>query len=439
MDPLTVAAGVMAVGALVQLYNGEEQRGADKKRLDEIEQNFANVVPPEYNVKITDAPDLIMQKIKRPDLPSAQGLNLNALTPEMYKKIATFKPEIAPYIQEAAPDIIKKTGDMQKGRDAQLAALKRMQDIGGGEFDPQYQEMVQKSQRAAQGEAQSRGASIMQDFNRRGIGGSGMELAAKMGASSQAMDRNAQVGLSAASQAYQNRLNALMNGADLGGQIQNQEMDLQNRNANIINSFNQRVAAGRQGWENNRAGTLNDANLLNINANQAIGNANVDLKNKFAVDQQGRRDDMLKYQDDQAKWGYNADLQERAYGNALKTDRANWDRQGILDQNNLKQTAYNDYLKKLSGMSGASMAGLENSRMATQDRNQAIQGLSNAAMIYGTGQQDMQDRQNQRQSDADNYRNRAAAEANLQVYKQNGRFMDEDEMKKYKYGYSGSY
>jgi hypothetical protein len=389
MDPLTIAAAGSVIGGLVQAYNAAKARDANKAELDKIEQKFNELVPPEYDMSITDPPEQITQRIKSPEFANA-NFDLKSFTPEDYKLVGKYAPEVAQLVKEAAPTLINKTGDMKTGRDAQLKALQRFSQIGAGEFDPEYQEAVTKSRLNAQAEAQSRQNSILQDFARRGQANSGLSLAAQIGGASNAMNTNAMQGLEAASQAYQNRLNALSQGAQLGSQISNEDRSLQAQNADIINAFNQRMAAGQNQYEQNRANMLNQAQLQNLQAAQGIANQNTEARNQAALADRNRLDELAKYttnrNDDLSKYNYNTQVQERDTQNQLAAQRAAWMAQQKAAQNQLKSQSYDDIYRKTSGAAGMAQQRGQNAMQGAADMNSAISGLTGLGMTYAMAQ-----------------------------------------------------
>ena len=398
MAAMAVAAGAMVVGGLIQAYNAEQARGAEKKRLEEIKRLYEKLKPPNYDYSIEDPPELHAKALQQPQFSSAQAApqwNLDKLDPEDLKVVQKFTPQVAPLIMEEQPQLIEKTPEMKEGLDAQKSALRKFMSIGEGDgYDPEHAQRVQEARRRAQSEAQSRGASIMQDFERRGLGGSGMELAAKMGASSQAMDRNAQLGLAAETDAYRNQLNALAQGANIGGQVYSQEQGTQARNADIINAFNQRMSKRHQDWEQMRADTLNAADLRNIQEAQRIADHNTMGRNDAARQHQQRMDDLTKFnyaaqqqernrQDDLSKWKYNAAGQERAYGDAREILQKKWRQDNVDRMNNFKDKNFANANAIISGKAGMAQALNQSDIGRAQDRNAAIQGLSNLGMMYG--------------------------------------------------------
>jgi hypothetical protein len=390
MDPLTVTVLASSVlSGIVQYYNAEKARKASKDRLNEIERLFNEIKPPDYDVSIIDPPEMHTEALKRPEFSGAMSApkwNLQKLDLKDLEKVQDFVPQIAPMIEEAKPQLIQMNREMQEGRDAQKTALRRFMEVGQGDYDPEYQQRVQNAKRQAQAQAQSRTDSILQDYERRGVSGSGLELAAQMQGSADAMDRNAMLGLDAETQAYKNQLNALAQGAQLGGQIQNQEMALQGNNADIINAFNQRMTKRFQDWEQMRADALNQADLMNIQEAQRIADFNTKQGNQSSISDRSRMDDLARYNtefsrnerdrmDDVGKWNYGQDLADRDYIDNREILRKQW-QQGNIDQKN--KTLDRDFENRMAVLKGK--AGIADQRTQADfsrvaDQNQAIQGV----------------------------------------------------------------
>ena len=319
---VAIAAGT----ALAQWYNSEKSRAASKEDRKRIE-------------------DLI-RKFQSEDAGQA------SISPEEYKLLGTYTPEIANYVKEKAPEVIKTNDAMREGQGAQLDALRRLRDISRQEKDPALMAQLDLAAQRAQSEAQSRQQSVLQDAQRRGQGGALGTLVSQMQGNESAMSRNAEQGRNAAIEAYRNKLSAMRDSATLGGQIRGQEIDLQSRNANIINSFNQRAATGANQYLQGAADTRNRAQMYNLENAQGISDKNVQSKNQFA------------------QFNRNADNNNRM-----------------------------NYLNALTGnMKGA----MGDRQQYGQDMNQAIQGVGNAGVsgyMYGQNQDNFntaQDRQDRR-------------------------------------------
>ena len=395
MDPMTMALAIGASG-VAQFFNGLLARNASSERLKEVKKLYESLIPPNYDLSITDPPELHMQRLQMPEFTqSEEGIKWasQALDPKKLKLIEKFVPQVAERIIEADPTLIEKTEDMKLGSEAEKKALRRFMEVGEGEFDPVYQQRVKEARDRAQAEAQSRNAAIQQDFERRGIGGSGLELAAKIGSSADSMNRMAQMGLDAEAQAYQNQLQALSQGANLGGRIQDREISKQARNAAIINAFNERMSRRHQDWEQMRSNALNQADLRNIAEAQRIADFNTRTQNQYDRDRQARMDNMAlrnyqarmderNRQDALNKWRYAQEGKERAYQDNAAILGAKWRQDQKRYGNQMRSQAYQDQLGRLAGMSGIGRAQSQQALMAGRDQNQAIQGMMNMGMLY---------------------------------------------------------
>ena len=325
-----------------------------------------------------DPPAYIKAKIPEP------SMDMSKMTPEQYKIIGTYKPEVAPYIAESRPDLVKETAGMKEGRDAQLTALRRLKSIGSNqEGDPELQQAIADAGKKSQIQAQSRSQSILQDLARRGMMGSGAGLAAQLQGSSDAMETAARSSQDAAVSSYKNKLQALKDSAMLGGQVRGDDLAMEGRNVDIINDFNQRTSKNRQVWENARTGTLNDAQRMNLNAAQSVADQNVGQNNKYALSERDRQDQLQKY-----LYGIRSDEQNRQ--NSLIGAEATWNRDERNNQNKLAGDKFSDQLAITSGKNGLAAQGIAQTREAAQDRNQLYQGIGNS--VTG-GIQSAQDRE----------------------------------------------
>lgn len=410
MDPITaVAVGGSLISGIVQYYNAEKARGAAADQLKKIEALFNSIKPPDYNVSIDAPPALHQEAIASPQFSASiqsPQYDMSKLSPEKLQVVGQYIPQLAPLIKEVAPTTIQNSKDMQTGRAAQLEALKKFTQVGEGGFDPEYAQKIQQASQSAQQQAQARQGALQDSYARRGIGGSGLELAAELGSNSQAMNGLASANQQAATDSYKNQLQALAQGAGIGSQIQSQDQSIQSQNASIINSFNQRMSQQQQDYEQNRANQQNQAQVQNLAAAQGVSNQNVANSNQFALSQQQRGDtianaghqaavDAQKRQDALAQQSYQNQVGERNNQNSVATTLAQWNANQRASQNQLASQGYQDQLSKASGMAGNYQAQGHNILQSAADQNQALSGISGAiaqgALSYN----------NQKQNDAD--------------------------------------
>lgn len=421
MDPVTIGViGATAISGLVQAYQSEKARGASKQKLAEIERAYSEIVPPEYNLKIDDPPALHQEMINSPKFAEAvqsPNFDLSAFTPEKLKEVGQLAPQLAPFIKEVTPTLIQQSETMKKGREAQVQALDKLTKIGAGGFDPEYAQKVQQAQAGAQAQARAQQASLMDTMNRRGVGGSGLEMAAALQGNASAMNTAAQTQQQAATDAYRNQLNALAQGATLGGQLYSQDQSTQAQNAAIINAFNQRMSSQQQDYEQRNADVLNQAAAANLANKQNIANQNVQNANAATMADRQRLDDLAKFgytaatqqqqiANQNAQTQYQNALGERNYQNQIAESLANWKNTQRLQNDARQQQMFNNQMAVTSGKSGIGQTQANSILQSAADKNQAISGLANAA-ITGAGmyqnQQNINEANAQREKDRQAY------------------------------------
>lgn len=332
-----VAAGAAVVGGLIQLYNAEQARGASQRELQRIRE--------------------MIEKIEAPNFTPDQ------ITPEDYAIVSQMAPQLAPFFEEAKPTIVQETEDMFRGRQAQLAALDQLRTRAEREMDPAMQARLSQAASAGQREAQSRQESLLQDAQRRGQLGSGALFAAQLQAGESGMDRTAEMAQAAAIEADKARLQAIMQGAQLGGTIYSQGERTQGINADIINSYNQRMAQGLNTNAAQNVDRLNRAQEWNVQNAQDVANRSTAARNA---------------------------AQEKNVSNKMEADLNNWraqmDKVGRQTSVGQQQIAMNYQdaadrnvaIQGIAGGIGAGASSFEAGRQRELDResNERIAGMS---------------------------------------------------------------
>lgn len=135
-------------------------------------------------------------------------------------------------------------------REAQMQALTKMQGIANqGGLDPQAQLAIQQARQSEEQLAKANGQAVQSDFARRGMSGSGAELAAQMAGSQGASNRANMAGMSAAADASQRAMAALSGVGQMAGNIRGQDFstDDSNRRAAIErDKFNSQLRTAAQ-------------------------------------------------------------------------------------------------------------------------------------------------------------------------------------------------
>lgn len=366
--PLAAMAAVAAVSAIAQAYQSEKARGANQKRLDELERSFAAIVPPAYDVSINDPPQYMQEKLRGADF------DFSRITPEAYKTIGTYSPEAAAYVREQNPQLAELTAAGQEGRQSQLDALRQYKKIAAGK-NPELDIRLQQAGDAAQAQAQSRSQSALEQAQRQGRGGSGLTFAAALQGGSDAMQSGALQGQQAALAAYQAKMGAVRESGQMGRQLAQDDLGQQSRNADVINAFNERTSRNYQAYLQQRANMVNDAQRFNLEQNQRTADMNTRQNNESdRYNLEGRN--RLAQQDYENRRG------ERNYQDSIAERKADWARDEKNRQNDLKQRGFTDQMNVERGRQGLGAMQMDMTNQTARDRNQIVQGIANAGGSY---------------------------------------------------------
>ena len=292
-------------------------------------------------------------------------------------------------IREVDPTILKETETTRKGKGAQEKTLEEYAKIADSGYsgDPRFRALVERAKRRAQGEAQSRGQSLSQQMARRGLGGSGIEMASQLASNAAAMDRLADTEMDAASSAYEQRLNALAGGATLGRQMSQDDLNMQKSNLDIINDFNRRMSEREMRLAEEKTREQNLAQRENLKSEQDLAKYNVERQDEIARTRAEEDRMETSRQDRLGMWDFQRRAAERDRADRIAQEKANWSRSEREYQNRIKDRKYENELSQARGK-----AGLEDRRSAMErsnlrDRQAAIgavgETMMRGAQLYG--------------------------------------------------------
>lgn len=267
----------------------------------------------------------------------APQFDVTELTPPELKDLETYTPEVAEMVYEVAPELVTADSDRAiAGKAAQEAALSRFEAIASGQ-DPFGDLAVVKAINDAIESSGAQRDAILADMARQGVSPSssayGQLQFLQAGQSQKNMFDTA---LNAAIAERARRDRATSESERIGSDMLRSEIDLERMNDQIINQLNQRNTQARRQYLANRANTLNEAQLTNQRERQRIAEANALAK--FQEQQRGQ------------------DLRNRQVEVNYRTE---FDKLGLQTGN----ARFPEISERVQG------------------QNQAIQGLSNAAMI----------------------------------------------------------
>ena len=314
----------LALGAAVvagSLYSGYKQAQNAKDTAEEARKYDAEV-------------RALVDKLQTPTF------NWDALTPEEFQLVRSFAPQYTEFVAEQAPQTIEGMSEAaQAGQKAQLEALSKFQELSKTGRDIESDILTQRARQEVGAADRALKGQILQDIRRRGAGG-GAEIAASLASSQAAGNRGATMAENAAIEAARRRLEAIKQTGALGSDIRGQELSMEGKNVDIINAFNQRQAARKQGWAEGQADIANRAQMFNIGEEQRISDANVGLRNAAQI-------------------------------------------QNLERENALRQKQFENEARKMGLKTGQVAAEKETAIEAGQQRGQQIAAITDAAITAG--------------------------------------------------------
>lgn len=288
--PLLVAGGAVALGsALIQWQNSRSASAASAMERARIQGLINKVQDPSFD--------------------------FNQIDPQEFQVVGKFVPQVAPLILEKNPTLMQAQGaGAQAGRGAQMQALQNLRERSLSGTDAQSEIAQSQAQRAANATAQSNRSQLDETFQRRGQMGSGMQFAGNLAALSDTQNAQALAGEQSAMGAANRRDSALSQSADLGGQLYNQDMSMEEKNANLINDFNRRLTSQQNEFGRFNAGVGNEASMFNLNQAQRNSDKNIGQANEFRKYNQsyGNQQRQQKFDNDLSRLGLN---QRQSAGN----------------------------------------------------------------------------------------------------------------------------
>jgi hypothetical protein len=257
MDPVTgslIAGSIAApiVGGYFGNKAASKEAKAQRQLMIDI-QNQINAIP---------IPEERMMKLE--ELKS-QGI----ISPEMEQTFMLQDSELNKYAADP------------RMKEAQLGALTGLQQEAqaGGLNISDRAKLNRALQESTAAEAGMRGAALQQ-LSRRGMGGSGMNVAQALQSASMGANQANQAGLDVAAGAQDRALRSLIAAGEMGGNIRGQDYAEAAKRAEAQDMINRFNLANRQQVQSANVGARNLAQASNLQSAQDIANQNVGTRNQ---------------------------------------------------------------------------------------------------------------------------------------------------------------
>lgn len=215
-----------------------------------------------------------------------QWINLAIPDPEK-QKVALEKfvlqGELDPKLEQAIqanPSEFETIVTSAETKAAQNRALSELSQIGyEGGLRLQDKAALQDAMLESQTKERANRLAIADDMAKRGMGGSGFEVAAQLSAQQGGADRNARNSLGIAAQAQERALQSIMQAGDLASKYRTQDFNEQSAKASAADKINLFNTQNLQDVRQRNIAAQNRANEMNLANKQNIANKNTELSN----------------------------------------------------------------------------------------------------------------------------------------------------------------
>ncbi len=216
----------------------------------------------------------------------AQYSNIN-IPDEEKMKLALQSPTVQgilqPYMQQAEQlqqSSMENINIDPRLRQAQMQALETLSKMGEQGLTAEDRTALNQARRQVAGDAQARQGAILQNMAARGMGGSGVELAARLSESQDSADRSSQEADRLMAMAQRRMLEGVSAAAATGGQIRGQDYGEQENLARARDAIQQFNAQQRAGTQAANIGALNQSQAQNLAEKQRIADVGVQTSNQ---------------------------------------------------------------------------------------------------------------------------------------------------------------
>ncbi len=330
MDRLTMALIAGGIQAGSGLLGGAASQG-DRDRAYGISQDIYN------QYKNLSTPDI--EKLK--------------LYLEQFQSVGDLVPESVSNVGELGASALENVSTDPRLREYQTKALQGYDEIATNGMSAVDKAQLEQLLRSSAAQEQANTQSILENRARRGMAGSGDELAAALGGTQAASNRRSMEALNIAAQAAQRREDALAKSSNLAANLEQSDYNRANALAGKRDSISEFNARLRQNLEGTNVANRNNAQEFNLNKNQGLADKNVTQRN--------------------SQQQYNKNLIQQDYDNQLK--RLN----GMSGAGNTAAKAAQDRADATAGMYTGIGNAVAGGLTGYMDRKQAQQKLDNDA------------------------------------------------------------
>lgn len=201
-----------------------------------------------------------------------------AIILQQFKSAGNLSPEMEQYIQ-AGPSKVSAITEDPALKQKQMSALELLSQRATGGLNPEDRAKFAEIQSQVAKDNNARQQAIIQQAQQRGMSGSGAELAAALSNQQSGANQESQAGLQLGATASQNALQAALQSGQLGGQVRQQDFNVNQARASAEDEMNRFNVQNKTTQQARNVGAANQAQQYNLANAQNISNANTNQYN----------------------------------------------------------------------------------------------------------------------------------------------------------------
>jgi len=240
----------------------------------------------------------IMQVIAKLDSVGMPPDQSAALVLAQFQQQGILTPQLEALVAASTSEFAKIKGDSSL-RDTQIKALQQMSKYGKAGLTPEERAQMNQSRQSVQRDLEAKNQQIAQEFQARGMGGAGQEMAQRLLASQAGADRASEEGDRISSLAQQRALQAIAQSSGMSGQLRGQDFSEDAARAEATDQMQRFNVQNQMALNQRNVQAANQAQAGNLANKQSISNENVSSANKEKYDQLNRQrqfwDNKLRY------------------------------------------------------------------------------------------------------------------------------------------------
>jgi hypothetical protein len=198
---------------------------------------------------------------------------------QQFQTAGILTPELQTAIN-AGPSALQSIQEDPALKSAQSSALQLLQQQGRTGMDISSQTAMDQNRNQVASDTNAKMQQIQQNYQQRGMGGAGSELAAQLQGAQSGANRESSSANQIAAGAQQNALNAIGQSGNLAGQMRSQDFNVANTKAQAADQMNRFNVTNQIQRQQQNVAAQNAAQAGNLNNAQSVSNANTNVNNQ---------------------------------------------------------------------------------------------------------------------------------------------------------------